>query len=86
MAKINFKTDQKILKFINDFRAENHYGPTMRTIQVAVGIKHISSVASKLKRMEKHTLVKNSSVANAIEVTYKGQMYLESLKGESYGN
>ena len=83
MAKINFKTDQKILKFINDFRSENHYGPTMRTIQKGVGIKHISGLAGKLKRMERCELVKNSSVANAIEVTDKGQLYLESLKGEN---
>jgi hypothetical protein len=36
--------------------------------------------------MERCELVKNSSVANAIEVTEKGQLYLESLEGESYGN
>ncbi|MDO4493989.1 MAG: hypothetical protein Q4C53_08920 [Clostridia bacterium] len=52
----NDKTGE-ILRFIRTYREENGYGPTMREIGAAVGMRSQATVFNKLARMERDGLV-----------------------------
>lgn len=74
-----FKRRNQILKYINDFRLEHNYGPTVREIAKGVGLKSVSTVYTHIVSLEANEMIKNKDVARGVSVTEKGQLYLNSL-------
>ena len=73
------KTDQ-ILLFIQAFSSENGFGPTIREIGNAVGLRSTSTVAGYLNRMSKAGLI------SSIPSSPRSLRVIEQDRGEGKGD
>lgn len=75
------KKEEKVLRFIVEFRKKNGFSPNIREIGDATGISSTSVVSYDVGRLEEKGMVtRHSTLSRSIVPTSRGVVYAEMKK------